>query len=196
VTVTDDRVPVVPVGHLLGPVRDDDGTALYRVRVGETSQPLETAVEAAVWLAAHGFPETVATTAWTRQHILDVQPDRDAAAAAYATLVADGLLAGVDPTFADRYRVVPLTFGRGWQDNAGEDDVFAIGARERTVLVDETVLRVWECGAEHPTLRAACAAAVPDRADAALAAVVSDLHRLLAVNAVYIDVAADTAMSR
>jgi hypothetical protein len=51
------------------------------------------------------------------------------------------------------------------------------------------VLAVWERGADHPTLRAACAAAAPGGAGAVLDAFVADLHRLLAANAVYVDVA-------
>lgn len=184
-------VPVVPVGHFLGQVFDDDGSVRYRVRVADASHPLETLAEAGVWLAAHGFPDVVATEVWTRQHVIDVQGDREAAEAAYATLLAGGLIAEVDSTFADRYRLIPLTYGRGWQDDPGDDDVYALGAPERSVLVGETVLRVWESGADHPTLRAACAAAGP--ADAALAAVVTDLHRLLTVNAVYVEVAAGAA---
>jgi len=190
------RVPVVPVGHFLGLVTDDDGSAQFRVRVGETSEPLETPTEAAVWLTAHGLPGLVENAVWTRRQIVDLQPFPDEAATAYASLLADGLLAEVDGTFADRYRLVPLTFGRGWQDNAGEDEIYAIGAAERSVLVDETVLAVWESGADYPTLRAACAAALPDSPGVALAAVVTALHRLLAVNAVYVELASGGAMSR
>jgi hypothetical protein len=179
-------LPVVPVGHYLGLVHDDSvGAARHRVRVGRESQPLDTEAEAEVWFAAHCFTNVAHPTVWTRERILDVVPHRDAAAAAFPALLTDGLLATVDSAFPDGFRVVPLTFGRGWQ----EDERFALGVGERAVHVDETVLRVWECGVEHPTLRAACAAAAPGAADAALAAFVADLHRLLAVSAVYVDVA-------
>lgn len=180
---------VVPVGLYLGPVLDDDGTVLHRVRVGDVSQPLESDVEAALWFTAHSLPDFPDPDAvWNRRQVLALQPDREAAEAAYPSLVADGLLAEAGPDFADRYRLVPLTFGRGWQDDgSGADDVFALGPRDRTVLVGETVLRVWECGAEHASLRSACAAAVPEAPDAAVAAVVADLHRLLAVNAAFVE---------
>lgn len=176
---------VVPVGLYLGVIHDDD-VARHRVRVGTRSEPLDTGVEAAVWFAAHSFSDLPVPTVWTRDRILAGLPDPAAGATALSALLADGLLAEVDAGFADRYRVVPLTFGLGWQ----ADDSLALGARERQVTVDETVLAVWERGAEYPTLRAACAAAEPETADAALAALVADLHRLLAVSAVYIDVAA------
>ena len=181
-------LPVVPVGLYLGPVRDDDGTVLHRVRLGDVSEPLESDVEAALWLTAHSLPDLAEpTTVWNRSQLLALQPDPGAAESAFTSLLADGLLAAVGADFADRYRLMPLTFGRGWQDNGDGTDTFAIGAAERAVEVDETVLRVWECGADFPTLRAACAAAAPDRDDAALSAVVADLHRLLAVNAAYVE---------
>lgn len=180
---------IVPVGHLLGPVHDDAvGQVRYRVRVGRDPEPLDTAAEAAVWLAAHSQPEVPAGTAWTRDRILGLTsglvPDADGV---LETLLRDGLLAEVDDAFADRYRVVPLTVGVGWRlDESG----LAVGVEGRRVSIDETVLAVWERGADFPTLREACADAAAEAADAALAAFVADLHRLLAVSAVYVDVAA------
>lgn len=180
---------IVPVGHYLGLVHDDSvGQARHRVRVGHDSEPLDSAEEAAVWFAAHSYANIAQPTPWTRDRILDVLPEpRNVVAGAVPALLRDGLLAEVDDAFADRYRVVPLTFGIGWRYG---DDGLALGVGERAVSVDETVLAVWERGTEFPTLRAACADAVPEAPDAALAAVVAALHRLLAVSAVYVDVAA------
>jgi hypothetical protein len=180
-------LPVVPVGHYLGLVYDD-GVARHRVRIGARSEPLDPGAEAAVWFAAHGAAEDPGDGPWTRDRILSAVPDPAAGAAVFATMLADGVLAEVDAGFADRFRVVPLTFGLGWQT----DDSLALGARERQVTVGATVLAVWERGAEHPTLRAACVAAAPEAADAAVAAVLADLHRLLAVSAAYVDVALST----
>ncbi|MDG6103921.1 hypothetical protein Daura_23620 [Dactylosporangium aurantiacum] len=179
-------VPLVPVGHYLGLVHDDEtGTARHRVRVGMASQPLEPAVEAPVWFAAHEGTVLPLPTGGVRDRLRGVLPHVAMRRAVTATLLNEGMLAEVDAGFADRYQVLPLTYGRGWQT----DDSLALGAGERTVCVDETVLAVWERGAEHPTLRAACAAAAPAAPGAALAAFVGALHRLLRVHAVYVDVA-------
>jgi hypothetical protein len=183
---------IVPVGHYLGLVHDDSaGQARHRVRVGRESEPMDTPVEAAVWFAAHGYVEMPRSAVWTRQQVLDAVPemlgaDLPGTDAAFAALLRDGLLVEVDDGFADRYRVVPLTFGTGWRH--GEDGL-AVGSRQRAVSVDETAFAVWERGAEFPTLRAACADAAAESPDAALDAVLTDLHRMLAVSAVYVDVA-------
>jgi hypothetical protein len=180
---------IVPVGHYLGLVHDDSvGQPRHRVRVGRGSEPLDSAEEAAVWFAAHSFTNLAQPVLWTRDRILDVLPEpRDLAASAVPILLRDGLLAEVDDAFADRHRVVPLTFGMGWRYG---DDGLALGVGERAVSVDGTVLAVWERGTEFPTLREACADAAPEAPDAALSAMTSALHRLLAVSAVYVDVAA------
>jgi hypothetical protein len=189
---------VVPVGHYLGPIHDEAaGQVRFRVRVGREPEPLDTAVEAAVWLAAHSHPDLPPGTVWTRERVLGLLPGPAGAADAFATLLRDGLLAEVDDGFADRYRVVPLTFGVGWQyDESG----FALGTEGRRVSVGAPVLAVWERGADFATLRQACADADPRAPAAALAAMVADLHRLLAVSAVYVDVAPvatlDAATSR
>lgn len=180
---------VVPVGHYLGPIFDEaSGQVRFRVRVGRDPEPLDTPGEAAVWLAAHSHPDVPPNTAWTRDQILGLLPDAEEA---FEALLRDGLLAEVDDGFADRYRVVPLTVGVGWRpDESG----FALGVEGRRVGVDETVLAVWERGADFRTLRQACVDAAPGAPEAALSALVADLHRLLAVSAVYVDVAPDTAV--
>lgn len=177
---------IVPIGHYLGLVHAD-GVARHRVRVGHRSRTLDTADAAAVWFTAHGFSTVPPSTVWTRRRVLDALPDPAGAARALPDLFDAGLIADVDDTFADRFRMVPLTYGIGWRD--GETGL-TVGTGERAVTVDETVLSVWERGADLPSLRAACADAAPDAAGAALAATVAALHRLLAVSAVYLDVAA------
>jgi hypothetical protein len=177
---------VVPVGHYLGGIYDER-SLFHRVRVGLASEPLQTADEAAVWLTAHSITNLPPGTVWTRQRILDMLPDPAGGAAAFPALFANGLMAEVDDTFADRFRVVPLTYGIGWRH--GEDGL-ALGAGDRAVYVDETVLSVWERGADFPTLRAACADAAPHAPGAALDATIAALHPMLAVSAVYIVVPA------
>jgi hypothetical protein len=179
---------IVPVGHYLGLVHDDtSGQSRHRVRVRYESEPLDSPIEAVVWIAANGEVNLPPSTEWTRQRIRDALPDPVAAEEALAALLRDGLLAEVDDGFADRYRVVPLTIGTGWR--YGEEGL-AVGVGDRAVNVDETVFAVWERGAEFPTLRAACADAFPESPDVAVDAMVANLHRLLAVSAVYVDVAA------
>lgn len=189
---------IVPVGHYLGVVYDDSAElARHRVRVGHQSEPIDTPVEAGVWFAAHGYAEMPRSTVWARQQVLAAVPQMLGAElpgtdAALDALLRDGLLVEVDDGFADRYRVLPLTFGTGWR--YGEDGL-AVGARQRAVGVDETAFAVWERGAEFPTLRAACADAAAESPDVALDAVLADLHRMLAVSAVYVDVADSAADS-
>jgi hypothetical protein len=145
---------IVPIGHYLGPIHDGTGPARHLVRVGRSAVTLASDAEAAAWLAAHGRPD--ATDPWTRERIA-------APGGAIDDLLAAGLLAGTaDAGFADRYRLMPLQMGDP---------------------TDEPLLRLWECAPEHPTLRAACAAAGVPLDEVTR----TGLHRLLAVNAVYVD---------
>jgi hypothetical protein len=50
---------------------------------------------------------------------------------------------------------------------------------------DEPLFRLWECAPEHPTLRAACAAAGTPLDEVTR----TGLHHLLAIAAAYLDVA-------
>jgi hypothetical protein len=185
--------PVVPIGHYLGPVYDGAGPSRHRVRVGRAPVVLASDAEAAIWLAAHGWPEEPGAPPWTRQRILDAVAVTADPGAAFDALLAAGLLAVAGPDFPDRYRLMPLTVGAGVQpDGAG----FVVGTGDRAVAVDDTVFRVWECAGEHPTLRAACAAVAavaasetPPAAGTVLDAVRAGLHGLLAVDAAYLDVA-------
>jgi hypothetical protein len=147
--------PIVPVGHYLGPIHNGTGAPRHVVRVGRSAMTLASDAEAVAWLAAHGVPD--ATDPWTRERIAATGGTID-------DLLAAGLLAETaDAGFPDRYRLMPLF--------------------THDVPTDEPLARLWEYAPEHPTLRAACAAAGAPLDEVTR----TGLHRLLAVTAAYLD---------
>jgi sugar/nucleoside kinase (ribokinase family) len=174
---------VFPVGHYLGPLHDEASArpAYHLVRVGREVLSLTGGAETAVWMAAHGSFTGDGVAPVTRETVLSSVPAwlSTGAGDAFAALLEAGLLIGAEAVGG--CRLGPLMIGLGAR---AEGDGFAIGVGGLELVVDEPLFRVWECAPDYPTVAAACEAA---RAD--LAETVGGLHRLLCVNAAYLDAA-------
>jgi len=203
-----DEPLVFPLGHAMGPFHQRRGAppAYWVVRLGWDSPLLPDRPSADVWTLAHGRPDLVASTPWTRSALCraareagveDPEPVLDA-------LLERGLLAEVRPgaesaTFADTHRVQSLLLGLGeLPDSPGLDGVGLLGMPALARVPLDTY-EFWQWGHLWPTLTEAAAGlaemaaqspvAAPQETDPpqVLARVLRQLHQLLAVGAVYLD---------
>lgn len=181
-----DAALVFPVGHYLGLLYTEDGLLpAHRVRVGSDMLSLVSDLEAALWGRAHSFPNRQAVATRPEQH------------EAIETLLAAGLLVEVDPSsvaaeqFARQYRLGALMTGLGCVPD--DPTRFEIGpARNPAVVVDEPLFLIWELAPIYPSLWDTCLAVAEHlRATPGdtLTGTLTGLHRLLAVDAAYLDLA-------
>jgi len=153
-----------------------------------------------VWAFAHGpvDPVLARNASWDRTALeWYARLARVDAPPLITELAGSGLLAGAPVTgpgavgFARRHRAVPLMLGLG--NTAGEPERFRLGFfGEDLIDVDAHTYDVWSWSAVEPDLWAACDASTdPDAGNAAwiLGGFLRDLHRLLSVNAVHLDLA-------
>ncbi|MFF1817251.1 hypothetical protein ACFVWG_08135 [Kribbella sp. NPDC058245] len=193
---------LLPIGHDMGVRHGGDGNRYQQVRAGMDLVEL-TGPEYLVWLLAHGInaadrPTRSSVTVAAEQ----LEIPRDTTAAIIDRMVADGLLAAVDPVagsavpFAERHQLVPLLMGLG-QD---EDSLPTIGLfGQPLAAVSGAVYDVWVWAHLTPHLWIACqdAAEVARRAgvtepaeteaDGVLAGILQAVHGLLSVRAAYLD---------
>ena len=200
---------VLPLGHAMGPFHQHRGAppAYWVVRLGWDSPLLPDRDSAEVWQLAHGVPDQVHGTPWTRTAL------RTAARAAGVgdpdavldQLLARGLVAELLPgtaaadEFAGTHRVQSLLLGLGAPaDGRGGDGIGLLGSPPLARVAPPTY-EFWQWAHLWPTLADAAeglaemAAAAPGRtaAEADPAAVLDrafrQLHTLLCGHAVYLD---------
>ncbi len=214
----DGTEPVVfPVGHYMGPFHPSrNGPAKHHiVRVGWETPKLPDEEHVDIWALAHGLPDRVETTRWTRQAIIEAAQDADMpdAAAILDNLAGLGLIAEVSPgteqarEFAESYRLQSLLIGLG---NSPEDPILdGIGliGIPPVVKVRPRVFEIWQWAHLWPTIWAACEGLAYVSAQGAdpspettepeqvLDLVLDSLRTLISRNAVYLDVAMTPAGS-
>ena len=194
-------VQVYPIGQLIGVRTPVDQ---FDVRVGAALHSL-TSAEFGVWAMAHGPADHVARP-WTPAELvaqaaavaLPEAPER------LARLQEQGLVAlaapGTDSAreLAERVRMVPLVLGLGNSSRA--PDAYAVGLPGRPLAVlSATAYDLFEWAHMETSLWRACEGAAATAAQvgitdptatepgALLGSLLSDLHRLLTPNAVYLD---------
>jgi hypothetical protein len=200
---------VLPLGHAMGPFHQRRGTppAYWVVRLGWDSPLLPDRAAATVWELAHGLPDRVARTPWTRGELCGAA--REAGVAdpepVLGTLVELGLVAEVTPgtpeaaEFAATHRVQSLLLGLGeLPDQRGLDGIGLLGM-PALARVPLGTYEFWQWGHLWPTLTEAAAGLAemaeqspehaPEEADPSqvLDRILRELHQLLAVGAVYLD---------
>ena len=200
---------VLPLGHPMGPFHShrDTPPSYWVVRLGWDSPLLPDRDTAEVWQLAHGLPDQVHATPWTRTAL------RGAARAAGVAdpdavldqLIGRGLVAELVPgtaaaaEFAATHRVQSLLLGLGeLPDGRGGDGIGLLGSPP-LARVGALTYEFWQWAHLWPTLAEAAAglaemaAAAPGHspADADPAAVLDrtfrELHTLLCGHAVYLD---------
>jgi hypothetical protein len=197
---------VFPVGQCGGRVAADDPTpARYRVRVGERVFAL-TKSRFMGWVAGHGshsLPDGAKWTVAAATESLAAMGVPDAGNV-LNDLRSDGLLADVGPTdevdFARRHRLAPLLLGLG--NSPRSPGGYSIGLPDRPVVdLPRPLNTVWEWSDTAPDLWSMCRRFAeaereyeghdPRLADPprVLHDLLRDLHRLLRVNAAYLDLA-------
>ncbi|MFQ1002000.1 hypothetical protein [Modestobacter sp. SSW1-42] len=200
---------VLPLGHPMGPFHQHRGAppSYWVVRLGWDSPLLQDRATADVWALAHGLPDRVHGTPWTRSAvraaaleagIADLDERLDG-------LVARGLVAEVAPgtpaaeQFARTHRVQSLLLGLGAQPDAPGVDGIGLLGRPPLARVRPDTYEFWQWAHLWPTLFEAAAglaemaaqapgAAAEDTDPAAvLDRAFRQLHTLLSGNAVYLD---------
>lgn len=196
---------LVPVGHDLGPrlvgagqeSGQESGQYEFLVRVGTHVRHLDS-LSFAIWLLAHdsqsGLPERTTMIEATLRLGLDAEQ----AGAALTELLADGLLAEIEPGsergFAERHQLLPLMVGLG--PDSKDPGLRTVGLLDIPVVqVSEPLFHLWLWAHLRPSLWQACVEAAgshpeqegvpPDRV---LSEVLTALHPLLASRAAYLDV--------
>jgi hypothetical protein len=206
---------VFPLGHPMGPFHQHRGAppSYWVVRLGWDSPLLPDRATADVWALAHGMPDRVHATPWTRAavraaaleaEISDLDDRLD-------TLIARGLVAEVAPgtpeaeEFARTHRVQSLLLGLGaLPDSPGVDGIGLLG-RPPLARVRPDTYEFWQWAHLWPTLSDAAAGlaemaaqapgATREETDpaAVLERLFRQLHTLLSGNAVYLDRSLDVA---
>ncbi|GIJ62626.1 hypothetical protein [Virgisporangium aurantiacum] len=192
---------VFPVGRYLGmlPIDRPSGPTLeHVVRIGGRRMELS-ADEHLVWALAHGVPGAPDLDRWDRAAMRANLPDRSADTDVDGIadrLLGVGLLRELDgpvEEFARSVRLLPQAVGLG---NGGADGrTFWIGfPGSPLVSLSSEIFYVWSWAGLEPDLYAACVRATTvglplgDRDPRVLvAAVVGDLHALLAPNVACLD---------
>jgi hypothetical protein len=200
---------VFPLGHQMGPFHQqrDAPPAYWVVRLGWDSPLLQDQTTADVWALAHGLPDQVQHTPWTRSAIRAVAreagiQDSDAA---LDHLIQRGLVAELTPgtaaaeEFAGTHRVQSLLLGLG--ELPGREGVDGIGllGMPAVAQVPPQTYEFWQWAHLWPTLSGAAdglaemAAQTPGHAPATadpaavLERLLRELHTLLAGHTVYLD---------
>jgi hypothetical protein len=200
---------VFPLGHAMGPFHQHRGAppAYWVVRLGWDSPLLPDRATADVWSLAHGRPDRVGRTPWTRSELraAALEAGIEDPDTVLTALVDRGLVAEVTPgtaeatAFAGTHRVQSLLLGLGeLPDQPGSDGIGLLGMPP-LARVPLGTYEFWQWGHLWPTLTEAAAglaelaaqspAHAPEEADPArvLDRVLRELHQLLAVGAVYLD---------
>ena len=200
---------VFPLGHPMGPFHASRGAApsYWVVRLGWDSPLLHDRATADVWALAHGLPDRVHGTPWTRAAIRSAAreaglPDLDER---LDGLVARGLVAEVAPgtpaaeQFARTHRVQSLLLGLGAQPGSPGVDGIGLLGRPPLARVRPDTYEFWQWAHLWPTLFDAAAGlaemaaqapgSTPEETDpaAVLDRLLRQLHTLLSGNAVYLD---------
>ena len=200
---------VLPLGHPMGPFHQhrDEPASYWVVRLGWDSPLLPDRETAQVWQLAHGVPDQVHATPWTRTALRTAARGAGVADpdAVLDALLDRGLVAELQPgtaaaaEFAATHRVQSLLLGLGEPaDGRGGDGIGLLGSPPLARVSPDTY-EFWQWAHLWPTLADAAAglaemaAAAPGRppADADPAAVLDRvfrrLHTLLCGHAVYLD---------
>jgi hypothetical protein len=200
---------VFPLGHAMGPFHQHRGAppAYWVVRLGWDSPLLPDRATADVWALAHGRPDRVGRTPWTRAELRAAarQAGVEDPDTVLAALVERGLVAEVVPgteeaaAFAGTHRVQSLLLGLGeLPDSPGVDGIGLLGM-PALARVPLGTYEFWQWGHLWPTLTEAAAGLAelaaqspqhaPEEADPTqvLDRILGELHQLLAVGAVYLD---------
>jgi hypothetical protein len=203
-----DEPLVFPLGHPMGPFHQHRGQppSYWVVRLGWDSPLLPDRTTADVWALAHGMPDRVHGTAWTRKAIRAAAdeagvPDCDTV---LDTLIERGLVAEFAPgteaaaEFAATHRVQSLLLGLGeLPDRPGVDGIGLLGMPALARVRADTY-EFWQWAHLWPTLTDAAAGLAematqgphePAQADPAvvLDRLFRELHTLLSGHAVYLD---------
>ena len=200
---------VLPLGHEMGPFHQhrDAPPAYWVVRLGWDSPLLHDQATADVWALAHGLPDQVASTPWTRSAIRRVAQEAGItdSDAALDHLLERGLAVELTPgtaaaaEFAATHRVQSLLLGLGeLPDRPGADGIGLLGMPALAQVPARTYegwqwAHLWPTIAEAAVGLAEMAAQAPghDPAEpdpgAVLDRFLRELHTLLSGHAVYLD---------
>ena len=195
---------VFPVGQFGGVVRGDSPTDVrFRIRRGNAVFTIEPE-PGALWLAAHGRREKIATTEWTRDAVTRGRAPTDPVADGirWGTLTGNGLIAEIDPNgaeaveFARTHRLVPRMHGLG--NRSEQPNVFMAGyAPDGVATFTWHQWRLWRESHLEPSLWDGCERQVENerragrRVDARflLADTLRGMHIMLGFQLAYLDVA-------
>jgi hypothetical protein len=200
---------ILPLGHAMGPFHQLRGAppAYWVVRLGWDSPLLPDQATADVWALAHGLPDRVGRTPWTRSELRPAAQEAgvEDPDAVLTALLERGLVAEVTPgteeaaAFAGTHRVQSLLLGLGeLPDSPGIDGIGLLGM-PALARVPLGTYEFWQWGHLWPTLTEAAAGLAelaaqspeyaPEEVDPAqvLDRILRELHQLLAVGAVYLD---------
>lgn len=193
---------LVPIGHCLGGLYDTAGGGhSFGVRIGPELVRLDDS-RFAVWALAHGTPDKPADRAWDRAAVVEAaqRAGLPEAAATVEVLLAEHLLTEVTEAvdFARRYRLVPLMLGLG--NSPEEPGLYSVGLiGQPIVTMSSTAYDLYQWAHLDPDLWVACEGAAetarrvgiedPEATDPhrLLDGLLTNLHTLLAPNAVYLD---------
>jgi hypothetical protein len=196
---------LIPVGHDLGVLYPDSGSAhRQQVRVGVEVAELEDR-EFAVWLLAHGTEDADRPTRETVTQVAGkLGLPVDGVGPAIDRFLADGLLVAVDPEadgaveFASEHQLFPLLHGLG--PDPEEPWLQTVGVLNQPIAqVSRAMYDVWAWAQLAPELWTGCrdAAMVAREAGVTneeetdprqvLTGVLGQAHALLAVRAAYFD---------
>jgi hypothetical protein len=200
---------VLPLGHAMGPFHQHRGAppAYWVVRLGWDSPLLPDQATADVWALAHGRLDRAGQAPWTRAELCRAAVEAGVAEpdAVVLALLERGLLVEVTPgtdaaaEFADTHRVQSLLLGLGELPDAPGVDGIGLLGMPALARVPLCTYEFWQWGHLWPTLTEAAAGLAemaaqapehaPEEADPVqvLDRVLRQLHRLLAVGAVYLD---------
>lgn len=194
---------LVPIGHDVGPYRPDPSADQYRFRVRVGARIVESdQLGFAIWLLAHdterGLPN--------RTSVLDAAANlglsRADTAVTLETLLADGLLAQVEPgtlrEFAESHQLMPLMVGLG--PDRTDPEARVAGLLDIPVVqMTAAMYDLWVWSHLRPNLWLACVDAAaaeldagatePDRVEPeqVLFGLLSAVHPLLASRAACLD---------
>lgn len=197
-----------PLGHYMGEFHPKTGAPMKyrRLRLGVGAPQLKDDPHFTMWAMAHGLPEPMGRTPWTREAAIEAAGRMGMSNAEQLAdeLKADGTVAEVTlgtpaaVEFARTHRLLPLMMGLG---NTPEDRLrFGIGfvGTPPAVKVDSFVFEIWQWSRLHLNLWQTAQefakveqkfpSGKPDSSpEGMLGEILSRLHVLLAANAAYVD---------
>ncbi len=187
---------VFPVGQFGGMVRPEPAADVrFRVRRGNAVFTVDHD-PGLVWLGAHGRPEELTTTVWTRAAVSPASP------VVWDTLLGFALIAEIDPDdpaavdFARTHRLVPRMHGLG--NRSERPSQFMAGyAADGVATFTWHQWRLWRESHLEPSLWDGCQRHVANERGAGrevdarelLADTLRGLHIMLGLQLAYLDVA-------